>query len=97
MNAEDNVTSELNRLEQSKAEAIRDVEDAYTTLEKSLKRAKEDALQAVLDLANRKSQMLMEQLDVIRNEKNLVQRDVNSNNRFLFLFCALSLERPFYL
>ena len=78
--AEDNVASELDRLELSKAEAIRSVEDSYISLEKCLRKAKEDALQAVSDLANRKSQKLIEQLDLIKNEKNLVERDVKGIN-----------------
>lgn len=82
--AEDNVASELDRLELSKAEAIRSVEDSYISLEKCLRKAKEDALQAVSDLANRKSQKLIEQLDLIKNEKNLVERDVKGINCSIF-------------
>lgn len=55
---------------------MRAVEESYISLEKCLKRAKEDSIRAVCDLASRKGQMLLEQLDLIKKEKNLVEHDV---------------------
>jgi len=75
--AEENVTSELNRLQISESKALEDVEKAYAKLEDCLKKAKNIALQSVSQLANRKSQVLKEQLEVINREKKSVERDLN--------------------
>lgn len=79
--AEENVTSELNRLQMSEAKALEDVEKAYANLENCLKKAKSIALQSVSQLANRKSQVLKEQLDVICREKKSVERDLNGMSK----------------
>ena len=68
--------AELGLLERSTNAAFKSVEDAYSSLEECLRQAKLEALKSVSDLSSRKSQLLNEQLDLIKNEKNLVEIDV---------------------
>ena len=74
--AEDVVSSELVRLEQSEQSALSSVAEAYARLEKTIEKTKLNALKSLSDLAAGKSQVLRQQLDLIRNEKSLVERDV---------------------
>lgn len=79
LQAEDNVSSELRRLEQSKIEALTSVEEAFSGIEDCLRKAKQEALASVTELAEQKSQVLYEQLDAIKSESAVVKQEVSGN------------------
>ena len=71
--------AEVERLEQNTAEAMKRVEETFINLENCLQKAKEGTLKSVAQLANRKRQLLSEQLDLIKKERTLVEKDVTGN------------------
>ena len=77
--------AELHRLEQNKTEAISCVEQAFANLEECLQRAKEGTKKSVTQLASYKRQLLCEQLDLIKKERSLVEKDVNGNLHNVFI------------
>ena len=85
--AEENVQSELDRLQISESKALESVEKAYARLEDCLHKAKTNALQSVSQLANRKSQVLREQLDLISREKTTVERNLNGTLLTFIYYC----------
>jgi hypothetical protein len=91
--AEDVVSSELVRLEQSEQAALSSVAEAYARLEKTIEKAKLNAFKSLSDLAAGKSQVLRQQLDLIRNEKSLVERDVTGKHQIIrWPFCKNELN-----
>jgi hypothetical protein len=91
--AEDVVSSELVRLEQSEQSALSSVAEAYARLEKTIEKAKQNAFKSLSDLAAAKSQVLRQQLDLIRNEKSLVERDVTGRYQIIrWIFCRNGLN-----
>lgn len=76
LQAEESVFAEVERLEQNTAEAMKHVEETFVNLETCLQKAKEGTLKSVAQLASRKRQLLGEQLDLIKKERTLVEKDV---------------------
>ena len=68
---------ELGRLEENRNAALKSVEETFVNLETCLMKAKEGTLKSVNQLAARKRQLLTEQLDLIKKERSLVDKDVN--------------------
>jgi len=75
--AEESVSVELGRLEENRNAALKSVEETFVNLETCLMKAKEGTLKSVNQLAARKRQLLTEQLDLIKKERSLVDKDVN--------------------
>lgn len=68
---------ELRELEQSKIEALNSAEEAFADIEECLRRAKQEALASVSELADQKSQVLYEQLETIKSESATVKQEVS--------------------